>query len=181
MDSLSSKHPLLILKELEQRFSLKDSDKQSQNKLSKSWAGLAVLIGQKKCIIETRHIQEILLSDILNDLSKVPATQDWFWGLVSLHGQALPIVDLAKLLFDQESKLSNTTRILVLNFGDFNNGILINKTLGLKRSNYSPEVTTDSAPAYLKQQIMIGNTVWPILDIDALGKDPSFRNTAALN
>jgi len=176
MDSLSSKHPLLILKELEHRFSPTDLASSTQQVY---WTGLAVKFDSQSFVIDTNYIQEILLMNAIESLSRVPGTQTWFKGLISLYGQALPIVDLSELMFQKPTVVSDTSRILVLNFGDFSNGILINKSLGLKRTQNQPQdnAETEVAP-YRREKISIDNETWQVLNISKLGSDPSFRNTA---
>lgn len=183
MNSLSSKHPLLILRDLEEYFAASSPSPQAQENY---WSALSVQIDTFRCAIENQFIAEILLPDVLDNLSNVPGTKPWFRGLISLRGQALPVIDLTKLFFDKLTPIDRDTRIVVLNLGRYSSGVIVNKTHGLVRSkNHDAQEMLGDAqqvPAefegYISQQISADNQSWPVLDIEALGNYANFKNMA---
>lgn len=182
MNSLSSKHPLLILKDLEEEFSTSLTQQNSVSDEDTYWSGLGVKIGSFDCVIENRVIAEICLPNILENLSKVPGTKSWFLGLVSLRGQALPIVDMQNFLFTQASEITQDSRVLVLKLSDFTTGILISRTLGLVRTKNEMHDDAGIMKAnefpYVRHHIKQNEKSWPVIDITELENNSDFRNMA---
>lgn len=178
MDSLSSKHPLLILRELELQYTSNKTPATSSRSEKAPWTGVAIELANERLLIENRYVEEILLRHAMASLSQVPGTKDWFKGLTSVHGQALPVVDLGLFLFKRPTKITNNSRLLILDFGDFSNAVLLEKSLGLKHFADIPQFLSNASSEFLQYSFQENQSSWPILDVDALGRAASFRNTA---
>ncbi len=187
MNSLSSKHPLLVLRELESIFSSTGAHTESDMAGDKELhAGLGIKLGEFRCIVENNYIEAVLLPDIVNKASMVPGTKPWFIGLTSLKGQALPLIDFQQFLLHEPMVITEQSRVLVIDFGNFSNGIIVSGVMGLLHfSPGSPRLTKpeaenrpDAVVTKIQYEVIIDDENWPVLAMNKIGKSPEFQNMA---
>jgi purine-binding chemotaxis protein CheW len=97
--------------------------------------------------VETRFVNEV---HPLRDLTPLPGTPAFIRGIVNLRGKILPVYDLKKFFQLPEHGVTDLHRIVVVNGGDFEIGLLADVITGvttLPRAALSPPLPTLSAIA----------------------------------
>ncbi len=95
--------------------------------------------------IATRFVREVRS---LKELTGVPCTPPFVSGMISAHGRILAVIDLKKFLELNESGLSDLDKVIILQQGDVEFGILADRIVGTNRvalselQSPSPSLTT---------------------------------------
>jgi len=185
MQSISTTHPLQILTELETACKQHQARSITQSSETPLWNGLGFRIAELSLCINSKFIEEVLDSNFQNNLSNVPGAKNWLCGLISLRGQALPVIDLQQYLFGQKSFLTTASRLVVINYNDIKIGLIVDETYGLKRfetkdSQESGKMKTLALEIqkYITQVFQINDQTWIEFSIKNLETDPNFLNAA---
>ena len=89
---------------------------------------LAFSLGQEEYGIETRYVREVTP---MNDLTPLPGSPPFVMGIVNIRGQVVSVIDIRKL-FDLPSRgVGDQDRIIVLQDGGMEFGILGNTIHGV--------------------------------------------------
>ncbi|RFU68980.1 purine-binding chemotaxis protein CheW [Peribacillus saganii] len=59
------------------------------------------------------------------DLTKLPQVPDYMSGITNVRGKVIPVLDIAKILFNQPFKKSNSNKIILVNLNDSIVGIIV--------------------------------------------------------
>jgi purine-binding chemotaxis protein CheW len=90
---------------------------------------LAFLLARETYAIETRFIREVYP---LLELTPLPCTPDYIFGVINIRGQILAIVDMKKF-FDLPAKgITNLNRVIVVWEEDMVLGILADEIIGIR-------------------------------------------------
>lgn len=121
--------------------------------------------------VETRFVGEV---QPLRDLTPLPGTPPFVRGIVNLRGRVLPVYDLKKFFALPEQGLTDLHRILVVEDGGLEIGLLADVVVGVRAmpvTALSPPLPTLSAIAaeYLKG---ISEERLVVLDAGRLLSDP---------
>jgi len=181
MESISSTHPLQILKELEQTCKRKSTE---TLKVTPKWSGLGFRIANYKMCIESKYIDEVLDSNFKQNMSSVPGAKKWLSGLISLRGKALPVIDLQQYLLDKEAEHSKKSRLLVIKFSNTKTGLIVDETFGLQQidkhntSQINQLRESDSIPKSIlnssDRSFNINNQSWIEFLVPKLENDENF-------
>ena len=90
-------------------------------------------IGHDKYVLNARDILEITP---LVSLKELPGSQDGVAGLLSYHGNFIPIIDISLLCGKPEQKNTLTTRLIIVNYHT-------NHLLGIKAENVTETLRID--------------------------------------
>jgi purine-binding chemotaxis protein CheW len=128
-------------------------------------------LANERYAVETRFVAEV---QPLRDLTPLPGTPPYVRGVVNLRGRILPVYDLKKFFALPEQGLTDLHRIVVLDGGDFEIGLLADLVVGVRQlapDALSPPLPTLSAigAEYLKG--VTGDRL-VVLDIERLLNDP---------
>ena len=121
--------------------------------------------------VETRFVTEV---QPLRDLTPLPGTPAFVRGIVNLRGRILPVYDLKKFFALPEQGLTDLHRIVVVDGGEFEIGLLADVVIGV--SSLSPARLTPPLPTlseiateYLKG---VSEERLVVLDLERLLSDP---------
>lgn len=187
MQSISTTHPLQILTELETTCKQHLARATTHSTEPQLWNGLGFRIAKLQLCINSKFIDEILDSNFQNDLSSVPGAKAWLCGLISLRGQALPVIDLQQYLFGQKSPHTTSSRLVVIDYSNMKLGLIVDETCGLKR--FKPKdsqgieklkTLPSEIQKYASQVFQSNNQTWIEFSIENLENDPNFLNAARL-
>jgi purine-binding chemotaxis protein CheW len=89
---------------------------------------VSFVLGQEKYGVETRYVREVCP---LNELTPLPGTPRFVLGVVNVRGQVLSVVDIGKLFDLPQRGVGDLDRIIVLQHGGMEFGILGNSILGV--------------------------------------------------
>jgi purine-binding chemotaxis protein CheW len=89
---------------------------------------LGFLLGQEAYGVETCHVREV---QPMNELTPLPGAPAFVLGIVSLRGRVLSVVDIRKLFDIPLKGVGDHDRVIVLQHGVMELGILGNSILGV--------------------------------------------------
>ena len=183
MTSISSPAEIInILRDIERRSQQDTTELTQQNTLSNSWVAIDFRIGQEHYLIPLDETREIF--PVPEQITLVPKSKPWVFGIANLRGKLLPLFDLNYFLSGQATKINKRSRIIVINHPDLYSGLLLDEVFGLKHFQQEPDYDdgphTDSAISpYLNGHISQQDHHWDVFSFNKLAADPRFINAAA--
>jgi len=78
--------------------------------------------GEEEYAIDIQVVKEIIRPPAF---TRVPKSPDYIKGVINLRGNIVPVISLSKRLGNEESKLTEQSRIIILNIDDINFGIIV--------------------------------------------------------
>ena len=103
---------------------------------------LAFLLAHETYAIETQFIREVYP---LTDLTPLPCTPDYIFGIINIRGQILTILDMKKFFDLPEKGLTNLNRVIVVEEQGLALGILADEIIGIRnipKSGLNPPLPT---------------------------------------
>ena len=103
---------------------------------------LAFLLAHETYAIETQFIREVYP---LTDLTPLPCTPDYIFGIINIRGQILTILDMKKFFDLPEKGLTNLNRVIVVEEEDMALGILADEIIEIRnipKSGLNPPLPT---------------------------------------
>ena len=91
---------------------------------------VAFLLGQEKYGVQTRYVREVCP---MNELTPLPGTPPFVLGIVNVRGQVLSVIDIGKLFDLPQRGVGDLDRVIVLQYGGMELGILGNSILGVEQ------------------------------------------------
>jgi purine-binding chemotaxis protein CheW len=89
---------------------------------------LTFMLGQERYGIETRYVREVAP---MNELTPLPGSPSFVMGIVNIRGQVVSVIDIRKLFELPQRGVGDQDRIIVLQDGAMEFGILGNSILGV--------------------------------------------------
>jgi purine-binding chemotaxis protein CheW len=127
-------------------------------------------LASERYAVETRYVAEV---HALRDLTPLPGTPPFVRGIVNLRGRILAVYDLKKFFALPEQGVTDLHRILVVDAGDFEIGLLADVVVGVRSlplSALSPLPTLSAIAADFLKGISEDRLV--VLDLGRLLSDP---------
>jgi purine-binding chemotaxis protein CheW len=90
---------------------------------------LAFLLAHETYAIETIFIREV---NPLTELTPLPCTPDYIYGIINIRGQILTIIDMKKFLDLPEKGITNLNRVIVVRQEEMALGILADEIIGIR-------------------------------------------------
>ncbi len=87
------------------------------------------MLAHERYALELTHIREVYP---LKDLTPLPGTPDFVFGIINVRGQILSIVDIKKFFDLPEKGITNLNQVIILQSGEMEFGILADEILGTK-------------------------------------------------
>ena len=103
---------------------------------------LAFFLAHETYAIETAFIREVYP---LTELTPVPCTPDYIFGVINIRGQILTIIDMKKLFDLPEKGITNLNRVIIVQEKDMGLGILADEIIGIRnipKSGLNPPLPT---------------------------------------
>ncbi|WP_438970596.1 chemotaxis protein CheW [Methylophaga sp.] len=169
-----------LLKDMERRSKQKAAGL-DQEALGETWSAIGFRIGEHHFVIPIIESREVF--PLPEQVTPVPKSQSWVFGMVNLRGELLPVLDLNLYLHGKPSKLSKRSRIMVINHSEISSGVLVDEVFGLKHFQQEPGPVAASRPVnltpYLTGSMFQQNVHWDVFSFAKLINDPRFMNAAA--
>lgn len=180
MTEMSSKHPVEYLKAIEDGCRGSDSVAEEAVEATSEWTGIAYRIGANDLISQLGEVVEIL--DV-PEISRVPLTQGWVRGIANIRGNLLPVVDLSGCLTGSVTRMTDKTRVLVIDYNGFYSGLIVDEVLGMKHfldDEYSAEEPDidDFLKPYSQYVFRRGDQTWALFSLHTLADSPQFLQAA---
>ena len=119
------------------------------------------------------------------EYTRVPGAKPWLLGIANVRGDLLPLIDLRRLLGNDSTPISRTTRVLVYNADQTPAGFLVDEVAGFRRFNppdQRHELVPDEGDAlnpYLIGAFVRDGQLWLAMSLSKLVTSPAFQNAAA--
>lgn len=88
------------------------------------------MVDKEEYAINIMQVKEIIR---VIEIAKVPSTEDYIEGVVSIRNNLLPIINLRKYFGLEVSEINDHTRILIVDMGKITCGIMVDKVSEVKR------------------------------------------------
>ena len=181
MTTLQSPEDIIaLLLDMERRSKRQAAGLSSQDASAETWTAIGFRIGQQHFVIPLQQSREVF--PVPEQVTVVPKSQSWVFGIVNLRGELLPVFDLSLFLSDKPVKLSKRSRIIVINDAELNSGVLVDEVFGLKHFQREPEALSDDqqqlAP-FVTGMVSQQDINWHVFSFNALTTDSRFLNAAA--
>lgn len=182
MSDFSSPSDIIaLLQDIELRSQHSVADLSDQDALHGSWTAIDFRIAEDHFLIPLSETREIF--PVPKQITSVPKSKSWVFGIANLRGELLPLFDLKHFLYGQATKVNKRSRIIVINHPDLYSGILIDEVFGLRHFQQEPENISSSSDKvispYLNGSISQQNTHWDVFSINKLTNEQRFLNAAA--
>lgn len=181
MNASSSPSEILNLLNDIQRRSQQSAATLSENVLHGSWTAIGFRIAEHHLLIPLSETREVFT--VPTQITAVPKSKPWVFGIANLRGELLPLFDLKYFLYGQATKINKRSRIVVSNHPDLYSGLLLDEVFGLKHFQHEPEpsaTTQDTAIShYISGHIEQQEMQWDVFSFNKLAADQRFLNAAA--
>lgn len=179
--SKNSVKPFELLTEYE-RLSLKHNVDVQSVEIKDQWSGVGFQVGETKYALAIDKIVEVL---ILTEITKIPGISQWVLGLGNIRGNLLPIVDLKSYLFNETTKTTAHTRMVMIQQIGGQVGLVVDEVFGqkhfTKKQMLKKSDLKDKEPLkYSEIAYKEDEDVWNVLQDDVLINDSSFKNAAVI-
>ncbi len=98
-------------------------------------------LNNEEYAIEINSVDGILK---YQELTKVPQTDELILGIINLRGKVIPIYNLKKKYYGEESEISDDTRIIVINHNDIIVGVIVDSVAEVLKISEKDIDLTDS-------------------------------------
>lgn len=136
---------------------------------------LGVIIGDKNILVDLQEITETLP---VTEIQPVPLVKPWFLGVSNVRGVLYAINDLAQLIDNKFTKLSSSTRLLLIGEGVAANvAFLVDRLVGLRNLSMlkkRDEVAEDGACLKAETYEDEDSRIWYVLDCAKLAQSKEF-------
>ncbi|WP_222434890.1 chemotaxis protein CheW [Blastopirellula retiformator] len=127
-------------------------------------------LAQEEYGIEITRVQEIIL---MGEITRVPQTPDFIKGLINLRNTVIPIVDLRRRFGQPEEKMTDETRIMVMNVSGKTIGIIVDavsEVLRIGKDQIAPPPPTVAGldRDYLTGLVKLEKRLLILLDMDKI-------------
>lgn len=145
------------------------------------WQAVAFELAETGLLMRMEYVREVLS---LPTCTRLPGVKSWMLGIANVRGQILPIMDLGAYMELMPSKNRASRRVLVVQKGDIEMGILVDRVIGMRQvADQSVKVGDNSAlletlrPYCSGKADMEGET-FAIFELDRLLDNHRFQQIA---
>ncbi len=182
MASLQTPEDIIsLLHDMERRSKQKAAGLGQEDIAGHSWTAIGFRIGQQHFVTPLSQTREVF--PVPEQITPVPKSQRWVFGIVNLRGELLPVFDLNLFLHDKPVKLTKRSRIIVINDSDIVSSVTVDEVFGLKHFQQQPETMAtghaDETAAYVSGTVYQQEIAWQVFSFKHLISDPRFLNAAA--
>jgi len=180
MGDMNIINPVVILKDIEESCRCCAVGLPHKVEVSNEWSGIAFRLDGNNLLAPMDQVVEILDFPVL---SAVPMTQPWVRGIANIRGNLLPVIDLKGLLGNQLTRVTDKTRVLVIDYEGIYSGLVVDEVMGLKHF-LDEEYTEDEADVAALLQPYIGygyrrnEQIWWVLSLYAVADSQQFLQAA---
>lgn len=173
-------HPFELLQTLEEQSKKNAKGLPQQIETRAIWSGIGFRLGDIEMVAPLTQVNEILH---FPNLTLVPGTLPWIKGLANIRGTLLPIVDLQGYLGQPATPLKQQSRILIIQQGELNVGLLVDEVIGLRHFDPEDRVTRirkmdPAVKSHIRGAFKQNEKTWHLFDMTTLIDDPQFYKVA---
>lgn len=180
MAKSAQKHPLQLLREIEQQCKTTAKGLPQRVDIKETWTGIGFRIAGLSLVAPLKQVNEILHYP---RLTTVPGTQHWVKGVANIRGTLLPIIDLQGFLHDKPIANTGRTRVLVVKRDELSVGLIVSEVLGLKHFQDQEKITSvtrfdEKLRRYVHGAFKQNGEEFLVFSMYALAENPYFFQVA---
>ncbi len=146
-----------------------------------SWKGIAFRLKEWHLVAKQGVVREVLIPSCI---TRVPGTHPWVIGIANVHGNPLPVVDLADFFWGERLLPGQSNRILLVRQGELECGVLVSEVMGIRYFLSQDECTqphpfppelSDYLAGYNRNQ----GILWGEFSMQTLLESPGFIELSA--
>ena len=173
-------NPIQLLRDIDQQIQQGITRVSKQASHTDAWSAIDFKMAQVNYLVPIKEVLEVLL--VPSQITVVPKSKAWVYGMSNLRGELLPIFDLKCFFFGQISNTNSRSRILVINHLSLYFGLLIDEVFCLKHFQEQPKQNLQQEgsliSSYLSGSIGQKEVYWDVFSLQKLTSDPRFLNAA---
>jgi purine-binding chemotaxis protein CheW len=123
-------------------------------------------LGRESYAVESRFVREV---HPLKDLTPIPCTPAFVFGVINLRGELCPIIELKRLLGLPERDLSNATHAVILHGDAMELGIVADTIVGVRQIELGDILPLPATLSALDARFLRGITKDRTVILDAAG------------
>jgi len=182
MSAVSSPSEMLaLLQDIQQRSQQSAAALSQQDNLHGTWTAIGFRIAEEHFLVPLSETREVFT--VPSQITTVPKSQPWVYGIANLRGELLPLFDLKYFLYGIPTKVNKRSRIVVNNHPELYSGLLLDEVFGLKHFQEEPEyhenLSDSDISAYITGSIAQKDMHWNVFSFNKLATDFRFLNAAA--
>ncbi|MDT8371334.1 MAG: chemotaxis protein CheW [Gammaproteobacteria bacterium] len=175
--TLSPSQIFSLLRDIEQRS--RQGSLQHNNQYG-VWTAIGFRIANEHFLVPLKQTREVF--PVPSQITSVPKSEPWVFGIANLRGELLPLFDLKHFLYAKLTKVNKRNRIMVINHPEIYSGLLIDEVFGLKHFQQRPEQfqeqDNDIMP-FVDGCVTQQEIHWKVFSFEKLASDLRFLNAAA--
>lgn len=174
-------NPFAILKNYERRSLAHTVTLPEQEEVSGQWSGIGFRLGEYWLACAIDDVREILP---LPRMTSVPGSAAWLLGVANIRGTLAAVVDLHDFLENVETRVTQSSRIVLVDQDDGVVGLLVDEVVGLRRFMddevaEEPVMEDSYLGPFVKREYLHDGTSWGIFNLEGLLRLPEFAQAAA--
>ena len=179
MSDIKTIDPVSILKSIEESCHCCAVGLPHKKEVSTEWSGIAFRLGGHDLLAPMDQVVEILDYPLL---SAIPLTQPWVRGIANIRGNLLPVIDLDGCLGNELARITDKTRVLVIDYEGIYSGLVVDEVMGLK--HFLDEEYTEEADVAAVLQPYTGHgyrrngKTWGVFSLYVMADSQLFFQTA---
>ena len=122
-------------------------------------------LAQRRFAVEAAFVREV---QPLKELTGVPCTPPFVSGMINAHGRILAVIDLKKFFELSHSGLSDLNKVIILQQGDAEFGVLADRIVGTNRMSLAGLQPASSSHGGRRTHCLRGVTPQQVVLIDGL-------------
>lgn len=166
-----------LLRDIEQRSRQGSSQHNNQHDL---WTAIGFRIANEHFLVPLKQTREVF--PVPTQITLVPKSEPWVFGIANLRGELLPLFDLKNFLYGKQTKVNKRSRIMVINHPELYSGLLIDEVFGLKHFQQQSDPFQEKNNAivpFVDGCVTQQDTLWKVFSFEKLASDLRFLNAAA--
>ncbi|WP_329742600.1 chemotaxis protein CheW [Dyella sp. A6] len=173
--------PFEILARYERLSLAHASDTQEKFEAPGLWRGIGYRAGNRPLVSAIDEINELLA---VPTLTPVPGTLPWLLGVANVRGNLVPVVDLARFLFNERTPPTERARLLVVRQGAGNVALLVDEVFGQRTvdAEQRGQAEREEDPRlsrFADDRVSVDEQWFTLLSMNKLVRAPDFRQAAA--
>lgn len=136
-----------------------------------------------KCIVFNLNDEEYIIPvssigsiERMLPITRVPSVPAFVKGVINLRGVVIPVIDVKERFFNEETEITDQTRIIIVQLNDMSVGLIVESANDVvdivpEQIEDTPEVVGKTTNDYMKGVIQMDNHLYISLDLELVLHD----------
>ncbi|AJQ93475.1 chemotaxis protein CheW [Gynuella sunshinyii] len=173
--------PFQLLRQIADSSRSAASQLPAQREIRALWSGIGFTVAGRQYVAPMNEISEILS---VPGYTRLPGVKPWVNGVANVRGRLVPIIDFVSFLGERSSATLKTKRILVIDYEEMINGIVVDSVEGMQHfpvdtfsAEMAPEIPESLQP-FSDGHYVLNNKVWSVFSLQRMMVSEEFMAVA---